>query len=232
MNGRDMILSRLRTALDRVENYPANDFRWRASATEQRIHKAGPVLLPDRGRAEGLARIELFASEAKLAQAEVRRLAAPDDVPQVVADILKSTGWTHLKIAPDDRLQALDFTGTALDITCGSGAGGDHAGLSWAYGAVAETGTLVMRSGPASPTTLNFLPDWHFVVLSTEDIAANYEQVWARLREEAEPDTPVMPRTINWITGPSRTADIEQTLLLGAHGPRKLFILLIDAETI
>jgi len=82
----------------------------------------------------------------------------------------------------------------------------------------------VLFRSPDSPTTLNFLPDVHVVILHSTDIEANYEAVWARLRC----DEGGLPRTVNWITGPSRTADIEQTIFLGAHGPRKLVILLID----
>jgi L-lactate dehydrogenase complex protein LldG len=83
-----------------------------------------------------------------------------------------------------------------------------------------------MRSAADAPTTLNFLTDVHVVVLQSADIAANYETVWARLLK----DYNQLPRTVNWITGPSRTADIEQTMLLGAHGPRKLIILVVDEK--
>ena len=94
------------------------------------------------------------------------------------------------------------------------------------FAGVAETGTLVLLSGPESPTTLNFLPDVHIALLFTDRVVGSYEDVWARLR--ARDGATVMPRVVNWITGPSRTADIEQTLLLGAHGPRRLHIILVD----
>ena len=97
--------------------------------------------------------------------------------------------------------------------------------VSPAFAGVAETGTLVMASGPENPTTLNFLPDNHIVVLQAQDIAGDFESVWARLREARGKGA--MPRTLNMITGPSRSADIEQTLLLGAHGPRNLHIVLV-----
>ena len=82
----------------------------------------------------------------------------------------------------------------------------------------------MLLSGPDHPTTLNFLPDTHIVVLRASQVVGPYEDAWARLRAAAT----AMPRTVNFVTGPSRTADIEQTIQLGAHGPRRLHIVLID----
>ena len=83
----------------------------------------------------------------------------------------------------------------------------------------------MLLSGPDNPTTLNFLPDTHIVVVDADDIAGDYETVWQRIR--ALYGTGKLPRTVNMITGPSRSADIEQTLILGAHGPRALHILVV-----
>jgi L-lactate dehydrogenase complex protein LldG len=83
----------------------------------------------------------------------------------------------------------------------------------------------MLRSGPDAPTTLNFLPDTNIVLIAAGRIVGAYEEAWALLRSAG-----AMPRTVNFITGPSRSADIEQTLQLGAHGPRRLHILLVDAE--
>ena len=82
----------------------------------------------------------------------------------------------------------------------------------------------MLLSGPECPTTLAFLPETHVVVLDAGRIVGAYEDAWARLRVE-RPNA--MPRSVNWITGPSRTADIEQTLFLGAHGPRRLHIVIV-----
>ena len=82
-----------------------------------------------------------------------------------------------------------------------------------------------MASGPDNPTTLNFLPDTHIVVVDAKDIAGDYETVWARVRETFGIDA--LPRAINMITGPSRSADIAQILILGAHGPRRLHVLVV-----
>ena len=103
--------------------------------------------------------------------------------------------------------------------------GGDLNAVSHAFGGVAESGTAVMVSGPENPSTLNFLPDNHIVVVAAKDIAGDYERVFAKLR--ATYGKGQMPRTVNFITGPSRSGDIEQTLLLGAHGPRRLHVLVV-----
>src|SRR3954462_3201984 len=93
-------------------------------------------------------------------------------------------------------------------VSQGRSEGADLNAVSHAFGGVAETGTLVMISGPESPSTLNFLPDNHIVVLSAKDIAGDYETVFARVRDTYGKGE--MPRTVNFITGPSRSADIEQ----------------------
>ncbi|HUN47962.1 MAG TPA: LUD domain-containing protein, partial [Stellaceae bacterium] len=98
------------------------------------------------------------------------------------------------------------------------------------FAAIAETGTLMLTSGPEAPTRNNFLPDDHLVVLRAGQVAATYEDGFDRLRERQKNggDEWAMPRTVNFITGPSRTGDIEQRIELGAHGPRRLHIILID----
>jgi len=96
--------------------------------------------------------------------------------------------------------------------------------VSRAFAGVAETGTLVLTSGADNPTSLNFLPDNHIVVIDAKDVAGDYEAVWPRLREKFGD---LMPRVVNLITGPSRSADIEQTLILGAHGPRRLHVIVV-----
>jgi L-lactate dehydrogenase complex protein LldG len=97
---------------------------------------------------------------------------------------------------------------------------------------VAETGTLLFPTEPTRPATLNLLPDTEIVVLRASAVVGAYEEAWDRLREERkDPLTGGwMPRNLMFVTGPSRSADIEQTLELGAHGPRRLHILLVEDE--
>jgi len=131
-----------------------------------------------------------------------------------------------VKRGADQRLAALPWERErTLDVSSGPSDGKDLVAVSHAFGAVAESGTLMLISGPDNPTTLNFLPDSHIVVLDAKDVAGDYETLWRRLREKFGDGT--MPRTINLITGPSRSADIEQTLILGAHGPRRLHVMVV-----
>lgn len=98
----------------------------------------------------------------------------------------------------------------------------DQMALTEAFCAVAETGSLVLRSGMETPSTLNFLPEYFVCVLHPVKIVNWLEDVWTLLRREGG-----MPRAINFVTGPSRTADVEQTIQMGAHGPRHVHVLLI-----
>jgi len=97
--------------------------------------------------------------------------------------------------------------------------------LSRAVAGVAETGTVLHASGAANPSTLVCLPEAHGIVVTRDRIVGAAEQAW-RLMAGGGPLN--MPRAVHWITGPSRTADIEQTLLMGAHGPRRLHVLIAD----
>lgn len=92
---------------------------------------------------------------------------------------------------------------------------------------IAETGSILLASGPDSPTTLNFVPDHHLVVLKTNQLVPDFEAAWTRLR--ALPGG--MPRTANIVSGPSRTGDVGLTLQLGAHGPRSVHVLLVGGDT-
>jgi L-lactate dehydrogenase complex protein LldG len=85
-----------------------------------------------------------------------------------------------------------------------------------------------MTSGAENPSTLNFLADNHIVVVSGKDMTGDYEAMWDKVRATFGKGR--MPRTVNMITGPSRLADIEQTLLLGAHGPRRLHIIVVNGS--
>ena len=88
---------------------------------------------------------------------------------------------------------------------------------------MAETGTLALMSGPDNPVTLTFLGETHFVALRSSDIVDGLEELWSGVRERG-----ALPRTVNLVTGPSRSADIGQKLQLGAHGPVALHIFVVE----
>ncbi len=99
----------------------------------------------------------------------------------------------------------------------------DRVVLVEAFAGVAETGSVVMCSGEQTPVSLNFLPDHFLCVVHKNSIVNHLEDVWEKLRQEETS----LPRAINIITGPSRTADVEQIIQMGAHGPRKVHLLLL-----
>jgi len=222
MTARDTILSKIRRT-----TAAADDSARRATVVERlRAHPAGVV--PARGQVEGEARLELFAAKAEAVSASLVRVASAAEVPAAIAAYLRSKNLPQkVRRGEDARLAALPFAAEPqLAVALGPSDGTDLVGLSHAFAGVAETGTVVLLSGPDNPTTLNFLPEHHLVVVSAEDVVGDYEAVWSRLREVFGPGR--MPRALNLITGPSRSGDIEQTILLGAHGPRSLHLIVVD----
>lgn len=195
-----------------------------------RIANAPISILPARGQVDGAERLALFTSMAEAAQASVSAVGHANEVPGEIARVLRDSNLpATLRMGDDPRLAAMPWPDTVLEIARGPSRGGDLNAVSHALGGVAETGTLVLTSGADNPSTLNFLPDNHIIVVSEDDIARDYESVWATLR--ARLGKGLLPRTVNWITGPSRSGDIEQKLLLGAHGPRKVHIVIVETAS-
>jgi L-lactate dehydrogenase complex protein LldG len=147
-------------------------------------------------------------------------------VPGAVADYLAGHNLpTSLVMAPHPDLRAIPWSERPLLSIREDRAGPtDAVGLQHAFAGIAETGTLMLPSGPERPTTVNLLPDTAMVLLRASRLVGAYEDAWDRLRAEQGG----MPRNVMLVTGPSRSADIEQTLELGAHGPRRLHILLVE----
>ncbi len=198
----------------------------RRMAVEDRIDRAPKGIIPARGQVTGSERTALFRKMAEAAQASVVEVSKADEVPQAVADYLRQHNLpATIRMGSDERLAGMPWGQTALEVSTGRSDGRDLNGLSHAFGGAAETGTLALVSGADNPTTLNFLPDNHIVVIAEKDVAGDYEDVWRRLRFAFGKGA--MPRTVNFITGPSRSGDIEQTILLGAHGPRRLHIVIV-----
>jgi L-lactate dehydrogenase complex protein LldG len=221
MSARDDILAGVRRSLGAAPGDGA-----RRAAVEARIAAAAPGLRPQRGQGDPETRARVFIDEALRVNATVERLASVSEAPEAAARFLRARNLpARLRMGDDARLTGLDWAATQIEVTRGPSKGDDPNVIAFAEAGVAETGTLVFLSGAHNPTNLNFLPDNHLVLLRVADIEADYEAVWARLR--ARFGKGVLPRTVNLVTGPSRSADIEQKLLLGAHGPRNLRIIVV-----
>jgi L-lactate dehydrogenase complex protein LldG len=224
MSAREQILASIRRSLG-VTGREAP----RRKEVADRIAGRPRGVIPARGQGSPQEQVDLFVRMVEAAAGTIARVADPAEVPNEVADFLRRNnlpptvrrgGDARLADLPWERAGTLAVSTAPWDATVLSS-------VSQALGAVAETGTLVLVSGPDNPTKLNFLPDNHIVVLDAKDIAGDLEAVWPRLREKFGDG--MMPRVVNLITGPSRSADIEQTLIMGAHGPRRLHVILVGA---
>ncbi len=219
---RESMLAAVRRALDRRE--PADVA---AATVAARLAQPKASVIPARGRVAGETALGQFIFEAERVNASTERIGALDEVPARVRAYLQSANLpSAVKAAPDPDLAEIPWAREPLlQVTAGKAGDHDPVSFTGSFAGIAETGTLMLLSGPESPTTLNFLPDVHIALLRSDRIVGSYEEAWARLR--AARGAGIMPRAVNWITGPSRTADIEQTLLLGAHGPRRLHIIIV-----
>jgi len=221
MTARDDILGGIRRALGRG---PLPAEAQAELAARVAVHRRN--LVPARAAArDPMSRIDLFVEMAEEVQTTVARVAADADVPAEVARYLAAENLpAELIMAPDPALDAIPWDAwPLLQIRRGRAEARDPVSLTPCLAAVAETGTLMLTSGPGTPTTLNFLPDTHIVVVRAAQVVAGYEDGWDLVRAKGG-----MPRTVNLITGPSRTGDIEQRIQLGAHGPRRLHVVLIE----
>ena len=221
MSARSTILEGIRRSLRRGELAGAD-----RQAVEARLAQ------PPRGPAVARAnlpqadKVALFCQWAETNNATVARVAAPDVPGEVASYLARNNLPAEAAMAPSPALDGFDWASQKmLSLRRGRGEGSDHVSITGAFAGIAETGTLVTASGPDHPVTLNLLPDTHIVVLHEGDIVGGYEDVWTRLRARYGKDR--MPRTVNTITGPSRTGDIEQAMELGAHGPRRMHIVVV-----
>jgi L-lactate dehydrogenase complex protein LldG len=195
------------------------------NAVQARLVKPPPGLTPARGDLNLEGRIQLFIAEAEAVQTTVRRLRRYDDVADAIERYLRERNLPmRLVVASDPLLSQVGWSRTMLTLRIGRAADDDPVGLTVAFAGVAETGTLMLCSAAETPTTLAFLPETSIVVLPAARVLRAYEDGLRLLREERG----TLPRSINFITGPSRSGDIEQTLQLGAHGPRRLHVLMVD----
>ena len=221
---RERILRDIRNSLGRGRLDPDRESELRASIAR---HRRNPI--PTRAIALGhWEQLELFVTMAEEAQATVTRVNSPAAVPEAIARYLAAENLpAELVMAPDASLDAIPWSSwPLLHIRRGRAEAEDRISFTPCHAAIAETGTLMLISGPQTPTTLNFLPETHIVLLRAHQVVATYEDGWDRLRTGQTPQE--LPRAINFVTGPSRTADIEQHIELGAHGPRRLHIVLIE----
>lgn len=225
MTVRDLVLATIRRSLGVTGNEAP---RRRAVADRLAAHPAG--IIPARGQGAPHERLATFIRMVEFASGSVARVMDMADVPAEVAAYLRRYDLPmRLQRGSDPLLAAVPWEREAtLIVDTGAPDPNSLVAVTRAFAGVAETGTLALASGPDNPTLLNFLPDNHIVVLAAKDVVGDFETMWRRLRETCGE---ALPRAVNLVTGPSRTGDIEQTLIIGAHGPRRLHVIVVgEAE--
>jgi L-lactate dehydrogenase complex protein LldG len=161
--------------------------------------------------------VAAFTAKAEAANTEVRILEREDEIPTAIAEILRAHNLAaRIHLPPNSDVTGLDSLTILRDPP-----GPDDTAVMHAPLAIAETGTLVQPARDASPASWHFRPGFEIAILKASDIVEHFEDALQKLK------TQNLPPTINLITGPSRTGDIEQTLELGAHGPKALAVLIV-----
>jgi L-lactate dehydrogenase complex protein LldG len=219
MGARASILARIRQAQGRggAEPAPAE-----LAAVREAIarHEVGPqppfAHAPDR-----LAQFRKECDRLGTTHAAVASLA---EVPAEVARYL-AAGALAPAVAGWGEFAALDWGAAGIAFHNRPAGRDDATGLTGSFCAIAETGTVLLLSSPATPKVTALLPETHVCVVRSSRLVDTMEESFALVRAEAgEP-----PRALFFVSGPSRTADIEQTIVIGAHGPYRVHVILVES---
>lgn len=213
---RAAILARIRERQGRGGASRPSQAELEAIETYVARHPAGP--LPEIGD-DVVAR---FRARAESMQSTTDRIAALAEAPAVVARYLRANGLP-LAGCVWPRLAGLDWAGAGVALEPRAASDRDAVGVTGVFAALAETGTLMLVSGPDTPATVSLLPETHVAIVPAGRIVKRMEEGWALARAELGE----LPRAANFVSGPSRTADIDQTLVLGAHGPYRLHMVIV-----
>ena len=219
---RDAILGRVRKALGKTGSQAQACRDTDAYVAE---HRQGPRPTMPSDLVAG------FLQRATDMSSTIDRIDSVAAIPNAVARFLETVDLPPALASQRSRqgvcwpeFAHLDWTGAGLEIAARPTQGYDRLGITGSFCAIAETGTLVFVSGAETPTATTLLPDTHVAVVRADRIVSGMEEAFALLRENGP-----MPRAVNMISGPSRTGDIEQTIVLGAHGPYRVHILLLPS---
>jgi L-lactate dehydrogenase complex protein LldG len=216
MSARENILKRIRAA-NRAGPDPSEAER-ETVQSRLRDHQRGP--LPTVA-GELQAR---FLERCIAMQSTVDRVGSIGEVAPAVARYLQEAAVPRTGVCWPE-LQNLHWSEAGLSIEARPAEGSDKVGVTGSYCAIAETGTLMLLSGADQHATTSLLPETHVAVVSRSRIVHTMEDSWDLLRSEHG----ALPRQVNFVSGPSRTADIEMTLVMGAHGPFRVHIIVVDA---
>ncbi len=217
-NPRDRILERIRAATGKDAKSATQDLE--AVQSRLREHPRGPR--PPFNWPELVAQ---FRAQASALQSTVEVVENLADVPAAIAHYLEDLQLDRRAVSwPEFR--GLDWRAAGLQVEQRTVRDGDLVGITGAYAGIAETGTLMLLSGPQTPAAMSLLPDTHIAILRTSRIVEGMEEAWNLLRNEhGKP-----PRAVNFVSGPSRSGDIEMQIVLGVHGPYRVHIVLVTQD--
>jgi L-lactate dehydrogenase complex protein LldG len=223
MSNRDIIFGKIAKGLD-------TERRDTQRATTVQTRLASHLRHPTPGRVAGHSHsdhIALFKVHMTGQSATIIDVASMAEVPTQIATYLRQHNLpARIVRGTDATLADLPWAvEPGLTLQTGRATPDDEVGLSHATAGIAETGTLMIASGADNPVTINFLPETHIVVLEANDVVGPYEDAWMKIR--ARFGHGQMPRTVNMISGPSRTGDIGGKLVMGAHGPRRMCVIIV-----
>ena len=219
MSSREEILGRVRAGLQRNATNAGAGREVMAAALSSSSQGPKPVF-----DAAPQALLERFRVKSELQSSTVDRVAADGDVPAAIARYLTDMKLPKTAVV-QPVLASLDWVGAGLTVEARGARDADLVGITGCFCAVAETGTLMMCSSADTPAEVSLLPETHIAVVRASRIVAYMEDAWDLARKELGK----LPRAVNFISGPSRTGDIEQTIVLGAHGPYRVHLVIVDA---
>ncbi len=214
---RNNILSRIRQAQGRAQTVSQAE----RDAADDYIARHPIAPQPTLG-ADVVAHFEAQAQRMSSTTERVQRLA---DVPAAVAAYLAAHQLPGHAVCWE-TMSDLDWSAAGLSVEFRKPVDADLVGITSVFAGIAETGTLMMMSGPQSPASMHLLPENHIAIVPVSRIVGHYEDAFARMREERGQPA----RAMNLVSGPSRTGDIEQTIVLGAHGPYRVHLILVEHD--
>ena len=226
MTEREKILARVREALKVPAHVPGAHSNAPLPASVQSSAAGARQWLPKVGEsfAEQLALFQANAAELK---GDFQLLNSADEMRQALVRLRDAEGWQRVAghsgdltnaICPPLNLPLL-HTDKPYDIHALEAC---NAGISECDALIAQTGSVLVTSRSAGGRALSVLPPHHVVLARREQLVADLPAAFELVKQKYADNYPSM---ISFITGPSRTGDIERILVLGAHGPKKLTIL-------
>ncbi len=168
--------------------------------------------------------LERFREQCVRMSSTVDDVATMSEVPAAVARYLSSAKLPMQAVAWPG-IAALDWSASGVAVEGRPAGGDDLVGITGVHLAIAETGTLMFLSSPTTYAATSLLPETHIAVVPVGVIVPAMEEAWDRTRRE----TGDLPRAVNFVSGPSRTADIEGQLQIGAHGPFRVHVIVVGA---